>query len=234
MADTPLRPDEAPAWLAPLVRALEDGEQASAARRLLGKRVRQADGEDEAAVLILFAGDPGAAELPKDARVLLTHRTPRMRSHSGQMAFPGGHIDLGDAGPVAAALREAEEETGLDPDRVIPLAVMATATTGGSNRRVRPVVAYSPDPGDVRPASEEETDAVFFAPVRELVAPANRAMLGWKAWAGPSFWAGEYLVWGFTGVLLAVALELGGWAQPWDERPGDLRAALARSANGER
>ena len=133
-----------------------------------------------------------------------------------------------------AALREAEEETGLNPDRVIPLALLDAATTGGSNRRVRPVVAFTPEPGNVYPASEEETDAVFFVPVRALVDPANRAMLGIKEWAGPAFWAGEYLVWGFTGVLLAVVLDLGGWVRPWDEKPGDLRAALARSANRER
>ena len=157
-----------------------------------------------------------------------------MRSHSGQMAFPGGHIDAADGGPVGAALREAWEETGLDPAGVIPLAVLDSATTGGSNRRVRPVVAYAPEPGGVHPASEEETDAVFFVSVRELVDPVNRAMLGMQGWSGPAFWAGEYLVWGFTGVLMSVVLQLGGWAVPWDERPGDLRAALARSANRER
>ena len=59
-------------------------------------------------------------------------------------------------------------------------------------------------------------------------------MLGMQGWSGPAFWAGEYLVWGFTGVLMSVVLQLGGWAVPWDERPGDLRAALARSANRER
>lgn len=231
--DAPLRPDRAPRWLQPLIEAIADGGRAIP-RRLLSPRVRQKGGEDQAAVLILFAGDPRATEVPADARVLITHRTPRMRSHSGQMAFPGGHIDPGDGGPVNAALREAEEETGLDPGRVIPLAMLDAATTGGSNRRVRPVVAFTPEPGEVYPASEEETDDVFFVPIRELVDPLNRAMLGIKEWSGPAFWAGEYLVWGFTGVLLAVVLDLGGWVLPWDEKPGDLRAALARSANRER
>lgn len=231
--DAQLRPDRAPVWLRQLVDAIEAGGSAIP-RRLLSPRVHQRGGDDQAAVLILFAGDPRATQLPEDARVLITHRTPHMRSHSGQMAFPGGHIDAADGGPVNAALREAEEETGLDPDRVIPLALLDAATTGGSNRRVRPVVAFTPEPGNVYPASEEETDAVFFVPVRALVDPANRAMLGIKEWAGPAFWAGEYLVWGFTGVLLAVVLDLGGWVRPWDEKPGDLRAALARSANRER
>lgn len=234
MADKALRPDDAPVWLEPLVHALRDGKRASAARRLLATRVPQKEGADQAAVLICFTGDPTARELPKDAAVLITHRTPSMRSHSGQMAFPGGHIDATDAGPVAAALREAQEETGLDPAKVTPLAVMEAATTGGSNRRVRPVVAYAADPGTVWPASERETDDVFFAPIGGLIAPANRRALGWRGWVGPAFWSGGYLIWGFTGVLLAVVLELGGWEKPWDRTPGDLSAALAESRNNER
>ena len=93
--DAQLRPDRAPAWLKPLVDAI-DGGGGAIPRRLLSPRVRQKGGADQAAVLILFAGDPRATALPEDARVLITHRTPHMRSHSGQMAFPGGHIDAAD------------------------------------------------------------------------------------------------------------------------------------------
>lgn len=227
--DTALRPEAAPEWLRPLVRALQDGKRAAVAREIMARRVRQKGGDDQAAVLICFTG----ASL-EDAAVLITHRTPTMRSHSGQMAFPGGHIDASDGGPVDAALREAHEETGLAPERVVPLALMEAATTGGSNRRVRPVVAYAPDPGEVWAASPAETDAVFFVPVAQLVDPANRDELGFSGWSGPAFWVGCYLVWGFTGVLLAVVLELAGWAKPWEAKPGDLRAALERSCNGER
>lgn len=228
-----LQPHRAPAWLRPLVDALQAGEGARVIRETLGARVHQKGGDDQAAVLIVFAGDPHATELPHDARVLITHRTPSMRSHSGQMAFPGGHIDPEDSGPVAAAIREAEEETGLEPARVVPLAVMGAATTGGSNRRVRPVVAYTPNPNEVYPASEFETDDVFFVPVRDLVDPANRAMLGWSYWSGPAFWARRYLIWGFTGVLLSAVLEVAGWAVEWDKEPADLTEALARSDNRE-
>lgn len=226
-------PEHAPVWLRGLVDTLRAGRGAAKVKAMLRPRVPQTPGDDHAAVLIVFAGDPDATELPEDARVLITHRTPSMRSHSGQMAFPGGHIDATDTGPVAAALREAHEETGLAPERVVPLAVMGQVTTGGSNRRVRPVLAYTPDPGEVYPASELETDDVFFVPVRDLVDPANRAMLGWKRWAGPTFWARDYLIWGFTGIVLDAVLELAGWARPWDERPGDLYEALARSRNRE-
>lgn len=234
MADVELHPEKAPTWLVPLVRALEDRTLAAVARDFLAKRVRQKTGADQAAVLICFTGDPRATQTPEDAAVLITHRTPTMRSHSGQMAFPGGHIDATDRGPVDAALREAEEETGLKRDLVVPLACMEAATTGGSNRRVRPVVAYAEAPGEVWAASPEETDDVFFLPLSELTDPQNREELRWHDWVGPAFWAGCYLVWGFTGVLMAVILELGGWAGPWTGGvTGTLDAALARSCNNE-
>lgn len=234
MADVELHPEKAPPWLVPLVRALEDRTLAAVARDVLAERVRQKTGADQAAVLICFTGDPHASETPADAAVLITHRTPTMRSHSGQMAFPGGHIDATDRGPVDAALREAEEETGLARARVVPLAVMEAATVGGSNRRVRPVVAYAADPGEVWAASPNETDDVFFLPLSQLTDPANREALAWRGWVGPAFWAGCYLVWGFTGVLMAVVLELGGWVPSWEGVvTGKLDEALGRSCNNE-
>lgn len=238
MQDVALRPAAAPAWMRPLLGALEGNAVspggAARVRRMLDGRLPRSASRDEAAVLILFTGDPHARELPADAAVLVTHRHPNMRSHSGQMAFPGGRIDPGDAGPVDAALREATEETGLERGRVVPLAVLDAVTTGGSARRVRPVVAYAADPGPVHPASEEETDDVFFVPVADLTAPANRLSVRWRGWTGPAFWAGDYLIWGFTGVLLAVLLELGGWALLDDAPVHDLADSLARSRNNER
>ena len=79
-----------------------------------------------AAVLVLFGGpreaDPLAVGgLPEGADVLLTQRASTMRQHSGQVAFPGGAADPGDDGPIGTALREAQEETGLDPSGVQPL-----------------------------------------------------------------------------------------------------------------
>lgn len=233
MADIPLHPERAPQWLCPLLNALEHPEHASRVRRMLASRVPQRAGADEAAVLILFTGDAKEASLPDNAAILITHRHPKMRSHSGQMAFPGGRIDPTDGGPVDAALREAYEETGLERDRVVALAVMDAVTTGGSRRRVRPVLAYAQDPGEVYPAIEIETDDVFFVPVSALVDPSKRIQAGWKLWSGPAFWAGCYLIWGFTGALLSVVLDAGGWAEPWDTTPQDLRRALAKSCNDE-
>lgn len=234
--DVALRPEAAPAWLAGLLEALEGDGGAARARRMLGRRVIPRGAEDDAAVLILFTGDPGAATLPEDAAVLITHRHPNMRSHSGQMAFPGGHIDPEDCGPVDTALREATEETGLGRDRVVPLAVLDAVTTGGSRRRVRPVVAYAAEPSKVAPASEEETDDVFFVRVADLADPAQRLRVRWRGWTGPAFWARGYLIWGFTAVLLAVLIDLGGWGAPTGAGEAgavELADALARSRNGE-
>ncbi|UIZ92318.1 CoA pyrophosphatase [Corynebacterium sp. CNCTC7651] len=232
--DTALRPELAPAWLRPLVAELGNETHAGRARELLATRVPQRGGKDQSAVLILFTGNPDAETLPADAGLLITHRHPNLRSHSGQMAFPGGHIEDADGGPVDAALREAWEETGLDRGRVTPLAVLAPVTTGGSRRRVRPVLGYAADPGEVHPASEEETDDVFFVPVSELIDPANRLTVGWRGWSGPAFWAGCYVVWGFTGVLVSVLLDLAGWAVPWDETPRGLAEVLEGSCNDEK
>lgn len=221
-ADAAVLPELAPPWLRPLVRALGDSAAGEGD-----------EPEADSAVLIVFTGDPRATRVPDDAAVLLTHRHPNMRSHSGQMAFPGGHIDPTDAGPVDAALREAWEETGLQRDRVVPLAVLEAANTRGSRRRVRPVVAYAASPGPVGPASEEETDDVFFTPLAHLLRPANRLRVRWRGWTGPAFWVGCYLVWGFTGAVLATLLEKAGWEEPYASEVRELADALEQSCNGE-
>src|SRR5699024_1003687 len=105
-----------------------------------------------ASVLMLFGERGGAdgaeaedgrldATVP-DADVLLTQRGATLRHHSGQVAFPGGAADPGDDGPVHPALREAEEETGLQPDGVQPLVVMPELYVPPSGFLVSPVLAY--------------------------------------------------------------------------------------------
>ena len=106
-------------------------------------------------------------------------------------------------------------------------------TTGGSRRQVRPVLAYAADPGEVYPASLTETDDVFFVPLKDLVDPENRIEVGWHRWSGPAFVVGCYVVWGFTGVLVSVLLDLGGWTEPWDDTMQDLEEVLRASCNGE-
>jgi 8-oxo-dGTP pyrophosphatase MutT (NUDIX family) len=103
--------------------------------------------------------------------VILTERPLTMRKHPGQISFPGGRIDPGDDGPVAAALREAEEEIGLPPSRVqvIGTADLYRTITGFE---VTPVVGVLPPDLDLTPHPGEVAD-MFEAPLRFLLDPSR-------------------------------------------------------------
>ncbi|WP_460490791.1 NUDIX hydrolase, partial [Corynebacterium nasicanis] len=188
-----------------------------------------------AAVLMLFSGaDHLRSDPPRDAAVLLTHRSPTMRSHSGQIAFPGGRIDTTDLNPVDAALREAWEETGLDRSSVTPVAELEPVHIQASGYPVHPVLGHWHTPGEVGVASPAEADDVFPAYLADLVDPRNRLMVGWSGWTGPAFTINDYLVWGFTAGLLSALLHQGGWEEDWDrETTLDLQDTLAKSRNNE-
>jgi 8-oxo-dGTP pyrophosphatase MutT (NUDIX family) len=230
-----LTPEVGPPWLRPLVDNV--GQIPEAFRRRLPadvlamvtaaravSSVASLRGDDrEAAVLVLFSGPqtgPADGGLPDDADLLLTVRASTLRHHAGQAAFPGGASDPGDDGPVATALREAHEETGIDLSRLHPLATMERTFIAPSRFHVVPVLAYSPDPGPVSVVNEAETAIVARVPVRAFINPANRltvyrSALG-RRWAGPAFLLNEMLVWGFTGQVISAMLDVAGWAQPWD------------------
>jgi 8-oxo-dGTP pyrophosphatase MutT (NUDIX family) len=184
--------------------------------------------EREAAVLVLFSGPesgPADAGVPDEADLLLTVRASSLRHHAGQAAFPGGASDPTDDGPVATALREAQEETGIDVNRLHPLVVMERTFIAPSQFEVVPVLAYSPDPGPVAVVNEAETAIVSRVPVRAFINPDNRLMvyrgdLG-RRWAGPAFLLNQMLVWGFTGQVISAVLDVAGWAKPWGT--SDLR-----------
>ncbi|MEJ2886472.1 NUDIX hydrolase [Actinomycetospora aeridis] len=203
------RPDAAPAWLATLVEACRrlGPDDVPFRRRLLGT----ASNGRRAAVLMLFADAGGGPEL------LLTERAAEMRSHAGQAAFPGGSIDPEDAGPVGAALREAQEETGLDPSGVVPLLTLPPLTIPVTGFAVTPVLAHWERPSPVCVVDPGETAAVVRVPVATLADPATRfRVTGPSGYTGPAFAAGGLLVWGFTAGLVDWMLTLGGWARPWD------------------
>ncbi|BBX41350.1 NTP pyrophosphohydrolase [Mycobacterium tuberculosis variant microti OV254] len=228
----PLVPDACPSWLRPLMDNVD--QIPDAYRRRLPPDVlamvtaaraaasAQRD-EREAAVLVLFSGPesgPADGGVPDDADLLLTVRASSLRHHAGQAAFPGGASDPDDSGPVATALREANEETGIDVTRLHPLATLEKTFIAPSQFHVVPVLAYSPDPGPVAVVNEAETAIVSRVPVRAFINPQNRLMvyrgdLG-NRWAGPAFLLNQMLVWGFTGQVISAVLDVAGWAKPWD------------------
>lgn len=152
----------------------------------------------DAAVLI------GIIDRGDEPGVVLTLRTGHLKSHAGQVAFPGGKIDPTDSGPVDAALREADEEIGLARERVEPLGNLAPYLTG-SGYRVVPVIGvirgeapFLPNPGEV--------EAVFEVPLGFLMNPANHQKLS-REWQGRQryFYAmpyGERYIWGVTAGII--------------------------------
>lgn len=167
----------------------------------------------EAAVLMLFGpGSDGAGE------VLLIERSRSLRSHPGQAAFPGGAVDAGDDGAVSAALREAWEETGLDPAGVDVLGTLPRLYLPPSGFAVTPVVGWWRDPSPVGVADPREVARVDRVRLPDLLDPANRSTVRHPSgFVGPAFSVGELFVWGFTAGLLSRLLQLAGLERPWDD-----------------
>lgn len=172
---------------------------------------RTARGGRPAAVLIALA------EHAEGVRVVLVEKDARLRSHAGQIAFPGGAIEASDPSPVAGALREADEEVGLAPDEVEVLGVLPPAYVRASDFAVTAVVGRWAVPRPLVPVDVAEIAAVHSVAVDVLIDPANR--LTWThpaGFSGPGFVVGELFIWGFTAYLLDGLFDLAGWTVPWD------------------
>lgn len=165
------------------------------------------------AVLILFGESASGPD------VLLIEKTAHLRSHAGQPAFPGGGVDPGDDFPVGTALREAQEEAGIDPEGVRVLATLQELYLPPSDRLVVPVVGWWDDPRDVSVGDPHEVARVARVPLAELADPDNRFRLRHPSgYVGPAFAVADMVVWGFTAGLLEAILEAAGLARPWNER----------------
>lgn len=136
--------------------------------------------------------------------VLLTQRTDHLHDHAGQISFPGGRMDEGDASIVATAIRESEEEIGLPSQNVEVIGSLPEYLTV-SGYQVTPVVAL------VKPISQYQLDPfevadVFEVPLRFLMDPANHEIRVWQSTEGSRrFYAMPYaerFIWGATAGML--------------------------------
>ncbi len=197
--------DFVPTWLYPVVDAV-DGLDAHRITTFLPA----ADSPGRhSAVLMLFGPDQD---------LLLIERAHDSSQHSGQPAFPGGAVDPTDTGVVDTALREAREETGLDPSGVMAFGQLPDLWIPVSNYVVTPVLGFWATPSEIAPGDPREVASVHQIPIEEFVDPRNRVKVALSSgYVGNGFKVANLLVWGFTGGLISSMLDLTGWARPWDQ-----------------
>ncbi|MEF3045983.1 CoA pyrophosphatase [Pseudotabrizicola sp. L79] len=141
---------------------------------------------------------------PEGQRLILTKRSSHLKHHPGQIAFPGGKVDAGDASATAAALREAQEEVGLRSERVQVLGSLPTHETVTSFS-ITPILGLVRD--DFTPEPEAgEVDEVFTVPLAHVLNP-DRFVVERRRWLGQwrSYYAvpyGPYYIWGATARIL--------------------------------
>lgn len=196
-----------PPWLEQLA-AAADGVTGQQISRFLPPD----DGSGRASAVLMAFG-----ETSDGPAVLLIERAADMRTHAGQVAFPGGSVDPGDADAAAAAVREANEEVGLDPASVEVLCTLPPIFIPVTGFVVTPVLAWWRLPHPVAPVEVGEVAQAVVVPIAELADPANRFVVTHPSgWVGPGFRVAGLFVWGFTAGLLDRMLAFGGWEQPWD------------------
>lgn len=199
---------ELPAWLEPLADVAARISRADMQGPALWEPPADAR---PSAVLVCFAdGDDGP-------EILLTERSRNLRNHAGQVSFPGGATDETDEGPIGTALREAQEEVGIDPASVAVFGTFPELWLVPSNFSVTPVLAYWHEKHELD-RSVGEVNRILHEPIARLVDPANRfTVVHSTGWRGPAFDVGTPVpLWGFTAGVIDALLRSVGWEQPWD------------------
>lgn len=212
-----------PEWLRPLAEQL----QHIRADELSPRFPLPPDGARAAAILMLFGDDEESGP-----EIVLTQRSSALRAHAGQIAFPGGSIDQADHSPVSAALREAEEEVGLEADDVGVFGELPVLWLPPNNFAVTTILGYRVHRRELSRGDPNEVESVFTVPIAYLLDPANRfMMIHPNGYRGPAFDIGTSVpLWGFTAGLIARLFARAGWERTWDHH--DLRT-LDTAAGGQ-
>jgi 8-oxo-dGTP pyrophosphatase MutT (NUDIX family) len=151
----------------------------------------------QAAVLVLLNDTIDGPE------VVLLQRSYTLRDHPGEIAFPGGSRESTDRDPAATALREANEEIGLNPSSVDPLVTLPRRHIGVSDFDVTAVVAHWRQPGPVHPVHPAETHRVLTVALPDLDNPDRWHQYQCNDWSGPAtFLDGGARLWGYTAEIL--------------------------------
>lgn len=196
-----LRPDRLAAWLAAGDNVTVGGDErfADDAEDAYGRSPSAEMPLKPAAVLILL--------VERDEPTLVfTRRTANLRDHAGQISFPGGRVDAGDADAVATALREAREEAGIDPSGVDILGRIPQYTTG-TGYLITPVVGWARTAPDYRP-DPAEVASVFEVPAAYVLDPRNQrreqAMYKGRLRHYYAIPYGPHYIWGATAGMLVM------------------------------
>lgn len=226
--------DGLPSWLRPVAEAAE-----AVRPEQLSRFLPPESGGRASAVLVLFGEGPEGPDL------LLIERARSLRAHAGQPSFPGGALDPADGdpereGPLRAALREAQEETGLDPAGVQPFGVLPRLYIPVSDFVVTSVLAWWRVPTPVAPVDPAEVAAVVRVPLSDLTEPGNRVRVRHPSgYSGPGFLVADTLVWGFTAGIIDRILHFSGWERSWDHQrevefslAGEIHTAQIQTPRG--
>ena len=220
-----------PAWLERAAAAVEAADEG-----FFAQFAPPSTGGVHSSVLLLFGPAEGGGE-----DVVLTERAHTLRSQPGQVSFPGGKREPADASDTAAALRETQEEVGIDPATIDVVADLPQIYLAPRSFVVTPVLGWWRQPGTVDAVDPREVHRAVRAPLSHLLDPAARFTVTHPSgYRGPGFEVDGLFVWGFTAGLLSAVLDFGGLTVPWDRsverplpdtyRPGGRRDALTQTA----